>query len=86
MSNLKGDCSVLFCSVQDVVTYLLSPVYVYSEIRIRITAVCLHVYVAVGWLAAVIRFGFGFAFALGGWVGGTGAVHTHTLRVSFDIL
>ena len=38
-------------SVQDVVTYLLSPVYVYSEIRIRITAVCLHVYVAVGWLA-----------------------------------
>ena len=54
------EVTVLFCSVQDVVTYLLSPVYVYSEIRIRITAVCLHVYVAVGWLAAVIRFGFGF--------------------------
>ena len=44
------EVTVLFCSVQDVVTYLLSPVYVYSEIRIRITAVCLDVdvYVAVG--------------------------------------
>ena len=69
--------TVLFCSVQDVVTYLHSPVYVYSEIRIRITAV----QTSSGWLAEVIRFGFGFGFgftfALGGPVGLLQYIHTY---------